>query len=461
MRLAWMLYAVFLSVSLPATAAGVSRHVAVDAPLIALTRVDLLDGTGSPVRRDQTIIVEKGIITATGDTATTAIPADAMILALPGRTVIPGIVGMHNHLHMPGLTFMPFTAPRLSLASGVTTIRTAGSAQAMDEILLAKAIESGSVSGPRIFPSAPYITGPDGNGPMTKPASAAEARAFVVEWKNKGATWLKLYRHTEPAIAAAIIDEAHRQGLKVAGHLCSLTFREAAELGIDSIEHGLISAADFVVDKPEGECMSTHASIQALDVDDPAVGELIALLVAKDITLVATPAIIESHFPHRPQGDERALAAMSAAWVANYHARQARLDENRRTSRFQPALFEKLAQFERRFVDAGGRLVAGPDPGRHVLLGYGDQRNFELLVEAGFSTAQAVRIMTSNGAEALGAGNQFGTLRAGMQADMVVINGDLASEPAAIRRTEIVFKGGVGYDPAALIEDIKGQVGIR
>lgn len=428
---------------------------------IALVGVTTIDGTGGPARTDQTIVIRDSTIAAIGDRDEVIVPAGARVLQLAGRTVIPGIVGMHDHTHMPGITFMSHTAPRLYLASGVTTIMTAGSAEAREEIALARAIARGERVGPRIYPSAPYITGPGGNGPMTKPATPREAREFVREWATAGATWIKLYRHTAPEIAAAVIDEAHLRGLKVTGHLCSLTFSDAVGMGINSIEHGLISATDFVADKQPGVCVPNAASIDALDLDAEPVADLIRTMVRENVTLTSTLAIIESHFPHRPQGDQRALDAMTPAWVGTYHARQQQLHESAATSRYTPALFAKFIDFERRFVAAGGRLVAGPDPGRHVLPGFGDQRNFELLVESGFSTADAIRVMTANGAAALGASASFGTLRRGLRADLVVLSGDLRSHPSAIRDPEMVFKDGVPYDPASLLEEVRGQVGAR
>lgn len=231
---------------------SVRAYLAYDDEVLALVGVTVIDGTGRAPEPERTVLVERGRIVSVGPVDAVRIPGNARVLRLPGRTVIPGLVGMHDHTHMPGVTFMGYTAPRLWLASGVTTVQTAGSAEPEAELALARAVEAGEAVGPTLFPTAPYVTGSGGNGPMPKPATEEEARAFVRRWSDVGATWFKLYRHVEPHIAAAVIDEAHVQGRKVTGHLCSLTFREAALMGIDSIEHGLIAASDFVVDKPAG-----------------------------------------------------------------------------------------------------------------------------------------------------------------------------------------------------------------
>lgn len=439
----------------------VRQYVIHDAPGIALTGVAVIDGSGSTVKRDQTVLIEAGRIVAIGASDSVAIPEHARVLDLPGRTVIPGLVGMHDHTHMPGMTFMGHTASHLWLASGVTTVQTAGSAEPDTEVALVRVIAAGKAPGPTIFPTAQYLTGPDGNGPMAKPASTEEARRLVREWSARGATWFKLYRHIRPDIAAAVIDEAHAQGRKVTGHLCSLSFREAALMGIDSIEHGLISASDFVDGKPEGECVSNRGALGALELDDPRVAALIGLLVREQVTLTSTLAIIESHFPHRPQGDERSLALLSPGWRQAYDERQARLAETAADTSMTPALLAKLMAFERMFVAAGGRLVMGPDPGRHVLPGHGNQRGFELLVEAGFTVPEALRIATANGAGALGIGDRTGRIAPGHAADLVVLGGDLAGEPSAIRNVEIVFKDGTGFDPGKLIAGLEGQVGLQ
>ncbi|MGB5557054.1 MAG: amidohydrolase family protein, partial [Paracoccaceae bacterium] len=387
------------------------------------------------------------------------VPVGAQVIDLSGRTLIPGLVGMHNHTHMPGNTLMSFSAPRLYLAGGVTTMTTAGSADPIGEFQLASAIDAGEIPGPHIFPSAPYITGQGGNGPMAKPANDEQARAFVNEWADRGATWFKLYRHTDPDIAAAIIDEAHTRGLKVTGHLCSITYREAASMGIDSLEHGLNPASDFVSDKPPGVCVPSREPKSALDPAGPEIGALIDQLVTEGVTLTSTLAILETSFPHRPQADDRTLAAMSPSARDAYGQRQAQLVESAATTSSTSAYWELLLTFERRFVRSGGTLVAGPDTGRHILPGFGDQRNFELLVDAGFSVSETVQIMTHNGAVTLGIGDHVGLIAPGYQADILVVEGNLQDDSSGIRDLRIVFKQGVGFDPDRLIADVQGQVG--
>jgi hypothetical protein len=126
-------------------------------------------------------------------------------------------------------------------------------------------------------------------------------------------------------------------------------------------------------------------------------------------------------------------------------------------------LFKKEMQFEYEFAKAGGLLLAGPDPTGigGTLPGFGDQREVELLVEAGFTPLEAIHIATENGAQYLGRADRIGTIALGKNADLVVIKGDPSRNIADIENVEIVFKDGIGYDSAKLIDSVQGQVGMR
>ena len=224
---------------------AVLEFVRVRAPVFALTNVRVVDGTGAPPQAGQTIVVERGRITAVGATSEVPVPSGAEVLDLAGHTVIPGLVGMHDHTDYAGararLT-LSFSAPRIYLASGLTTIRTTGSLSPYTEINLKKGIEAGELVGPRM-----HITGPRLSEGLRNysPSSPEDARRMVRYWVEEGATWIKAHGRISRENLKAAIDEAHRQGIKFTGHLCSVTFGEAVELGIDNLEHGLLVASDF------------------------------------------------------------------------------------------------------------------------------------------------------------------------------------------------------------------------
>jgi hypothetical protein len=127
------------------------------------------------------------------------------------------------------------------------------------------------------------------------------------------------------------------------------------------------------------------------------------------------------------------------------------------------AVFQKELEFEREFVNAGGLLLAGLDPTGigGVIAGYGDQREIELLVEAGFTPVEAIKIATRNGAEFLGELDRIGTITAGKQADIVIVKGDPSANIADVEKVEIVFKDGIGFDSVLIQQSAKGSVGLH
>ena len=248
------------------------RYARVSGPAFVLRDVTLVDGTGAPPLRGASVAVEDGRITQVG--AEVDVPPGAEILAYPGHTLVPGLVGLHDHMYYTAAggraAQLSFTGPRLYLGSGVTTIRTTGSRAPYAEINMKAEIEAGRMAGPRIHITAPYITGGTGNTGMTLLDSPEQARRFVAYWSEEGATWLKAYTNIRRAEMAAVIDEAHRRGVRVTGHICSISFSEAVGLGIDNIEHGLLTNTDYHPGKqPDGCPQGNRAVVAGLDVQGP------------------------------------------------------------------------------------------------------------------------------------------------------------------------------------------------
>jgi len=280
-------------------------------------------------------------------------------------------------------------------------------------------------------------------------------------WADAGATSFKAYMHITRAELGAAIEEAHKRGLKVTGHLCSVTYREAATLGIDDLEHGFFASTDFVAGKKPDECPGQGAGQTALATVDPsgeAVRSLIAELVRRHVALTSTPTVFETFVPGRPLPP--GLDVLEPQLRAQFEERYAATAKNTRSP--YTALFAKMGAMELAFVRAGGLLLVGTDPtgGGGVIPGYSNQHALELLVESGFAPLEAIRIGTLNGATYLGIANRVGTITLGKQADLVVVAGDPSSRIGDVRNVQIVFKQGVGYDPAKLIESVKGKVGL-
>lgn len=457
----------------------VKAFVTVDAPTVALTHVKVIDGTGVPLKDDQTIVIANGRIQSVVDAAKAAVPADAKVLDLHGYTVTPGMVGMHDHLFYPAgggwFTEMGFSFPRLYLAGGVTAIRTTGSVETYTDLEIKKQIDAGRAPGPKIHVTGPYLEG-EGSFAVQMHAltSPEDALKIVAFWAEQGATSYKAYMFITRAELGAAINEAHKRGLKVTGHLCSVSFREAAALGIDDLEHGLLVDTDFVPDKKPDACPPTGPAVmqlaQEIEINGPEVQQTIRELVAHHVAVTSTLPVFEMFVPDRPSLPQRMLDALSPDARATFLANKVRVgDPAFLRQRYEtetspwPGLLKKEMQFERAFVQAGGLLLAGEDPTGigGVLAGFGDQREVELLVEAGFTPVEAIRIATLNGAQLLGEADHIGTIASGKQADLVVIHGDPSANIADIEKVETVFKDGIGYDSAKLINSVRGLVGLR
>ena len=450
----------------PAALSETTRQfVAVDAPVVALRGVTVIDGTGAPARSGQTIVIRDGRIAAVGSDV--AVPAGARVLDLAGHTVIPGLIGMHDHTFYTTAAGrraqLSVSAPRLYLASGVTSIRTTGSISPYAEITLKQQIDRGDVPGPRMHISGPYITGPDAVVERKHVTTPEEARRVVNYWADEGATWFKVYTQISRENLKAVTEAAHRRGVKVTGHLCSVGYREAVAAGIDALEHGLLANLEYHPDKQPDECPALDPDAYArLDVSSPDVQATFRDMVRAGVAMTSTLAVYEISIPDRPPLEQRTLDAMSPDVRQEYLTTRKQIADRPR-SRLTETLLRKMTEYERAFVAAGGLLAAGVDPTGNggALPGFGDQRNYELLVEGGFTAPEAVQIMSFNGARVLGVDGQLGTVAAGRTADLVVIRGDLARDPAAIRNVTTVFKDGIGYDSAKLIASVREFVGVK
>ena len=463
----------------PELSTTVKPFVRVNAAKVVLTHVRVVDGTGAPAVEDENVVIQAGKIVAVGKgTDVSAAPGTA-VLDLHGYTVIPGLVGMHNHLFYiarPNLNSqwkhdepllvpqMTFSAPRLYLAGGVTTMRTTGSVETYADLNLKRDIDAGKLPGPHLDVTGPYLEGAESYFiQMPQLSSPEDARQLVDYWADRGVTSFKAYMNITRAELKAAIEAAHKRGIKVTGHLCSVTYEEAAELGIDDLEHGFFVNTQLDPGKKPDVC-SDSAGEYTLEHMEPGSAEarnLIDTLVKHHVAITSTLPVFEEYLDGRPPVRQQVLDAMSpGAREAFFYLRQ------RPASRPAPKtdgamLWQHDLALERAFVAAGGLLLAGPDPtgAGDVLPGFGDQREIELLVEAGFSPLAAIKIATLNGAVYLGRDRQIGSIAAGKNADLVVIKGDPTKQISDVENVEIVFKDGVGYDSQKLLDSVKGRYG--
>jgi imidazolonepropionase-like amidohydrolase len=438
-------------------------YVTIAGPVVVLRHVRVVDGTGAAPRGDQTIVIRDARIESVGPSAAANIPAGARVVDLPGHTVLPGFVGLHEHTYFGGvkrMTQMRAAGPLLYLAYGVTTAMTAGSQFPYEELNMKRAVDAGVLPGPRFEITGPYLAGGSPRASMSRIVTTpGDVRRVIAYWAGEGATWFKFQGSVTREVLRAGIAEAHARGLKVTGHLCSVTFTEAAAAGIDALQHGFITNSDYVPGKKPDVCPPENMRVQAdVDVGSAAVQQSIRALAAAKTAVVSTLAVYETFVPERARLDPRGLEFLDPDVRAEVETINKTLAQGGLT--VPPRLLKKMMEWERAFVAAGGLLGAGSDPwGTGLLPGLGNLRNFELLVEAGFTPEQAIEICTLNGARILGFEARVGSIAPGKEADLIVVRGNPVAAPSDIYNVVTVFKGGMGYDSAKLRDAAKGKVG--
>src|SRR6266568_7575074 len=273
----------------------VKEFVKVDAPIVVLQHVRVIDGTGAPAREDQTVLVSNGKVESVANAASASVPKGSQVLDLHGYSVLPGLVGMHDHLFYPmgNVVFgeMAYSFPRLYLAGGVTTIRTTGSLEPYTDLEIRKAIDAGKVPGPKMHVTGPYMEGAGSWALQLHQLTGTEdATRTVNYWLDEGVDDFKAYMFITHDELAAAITAAHKRGAKVTGHLCTIGFREAAALGIDDLEHGLMVDSEFFPWKKPGECKGEEDPVlmAKLDVNSGPVHEMISDLIAHHVAMTST-----------------------------------------------------------------------------------------------------------------------------------------------------------------------------
>lgn len=459
-----------------ATAPAVKSFVAYDDPKILLRNVNVIDGTGVPAKPNQFLLISDGKIQYVGSDSP-ANAAGARVLDLAGRTIIPGLVDMHGHLYHrlaalgtaendPTLE-LPVTQatsfPRLFIAGGTTFVRTAGAMDPYGDLGLKRLIEARRIVGPKLDVTGPYLEGerPGLAGiKIHRLKDAEDARRTVDYWAYEGATSFKgFFAITRDELKAGI-DAAHAHGLKVTGHLCAVGYHEAIAMGIDNLEHGIITDSEFFPDKKPDTCPGWAAQrhLSTMDMTSEPVRQLIRDLVDHHVTITSTLAAWEEFTPGRPPYDPRSLNTMFPDSRATYLKLHQSV-ENDNSRAFMAVMLKKEMQFEREFVAAGGLMMSGSDV--ETIPGYGMQRQMEDLVEAGFTPLESIKISSYNGAQYEGMLDRIGSIAVGKAADLVVLKGDPSKDIKNIETVELVFKDGIAYDPVKLVESVKGMVGVR
>jgi hypothetical protein len=278
-----------------------------------------------------------------------------------------------------------------------------------------------------------------------------DARNFVDFWAAQGVTSYKAYMNITRAELKAAVDEAHKHNLKVTGHLCAVTYPEAAEIGIDNLEHGFFVNTQNDPGKQPNLCprSSGNPTLAAMDPDGADATALIKLLIDHHVAITSTLPVFESDVPTHVHLQNRVLEAMSPPTREAYlYTRN--LELTRKPNPERALAYEHGAKLEHKFVAAGGLLMGGPDPTGDggTLPGFGDQREVELLVDSdGFTPVEAIKICTLNGATYLGAGPDC--QRSRQERRPRRHQRQPRRQHQRHRKVEM-FKDGVGYDSETL-----------
>ena len=439
----------------PSLGPDTMKYISVDAPVIAITHVRVVDGTGSAPKTGQTLILDNGLIKAVGPDASTPAPAGAKVIDGTGKTVIPGLIHMHEHLFYTILqgkaySYNAETFTKLYLSGGVTSMRTGGSMHFAGDLHMRDAINAGMQPGPWLNTTGPYINQAGSVPQLMTIKNAEEAAAAVNFYADQGAMSFKAYMHVTRAELGAAIKEAHKRNIKLTAHLCSVTLREAADLGIDNIEHGLGAASDFKPNKEVDKCPTTESDYS----DAKKVTDLLKYLRDHNVAMTSNVALSDT------DRETPGLGVLAPNVAAMFY-------ENRRGPQRKPSdpPSERLVRqikFDKEFYDMGGLLMIGTDPtgSGGVVPGFSNVHEIELRVENGFKFEEVIKASTMNAATYEKRANLVGSIAAGKQADVVLIDGDPTTKPRDMRKIETVFKQGWGYDPKKLVDAVRGKAGL-
>ena len=411
---------------------------------IVFTHANVFDSESGKIVKDQNVIVAGNRIQNVGPSEKVRVD-DAEVVDATGKTLLPGLWDMHTHVgDSDGL---------LNLAAGVTTVRDLGNDT---DTLLArrKRIEEGKEIGTRII-IAGII---DGRGPFQGPTNVLvstedEARAAVDNYAKLGYVQIKIYSSVKPELVPPIIDEAHKKGLRVSGHIpAEMTAAECVKLGYDEIQHANFLMLNFTPDVKNTNTPTRFTEVAKrgadLDLNSANVQSFVKLLQDHHTTLDPTLSIFEDMFLTRageiPRGFQpiakRLPPQVRRGLLSSGLTPPAGMDQRYRAS------FAKMVELVGVMYRAGIPIEAGTDS----MGGFALHRELELHVQAGIPAARVLQDATLNAARIMSMDRDLGSIAPGKLADLTLVDGDPVSNISDVRKTALVVKDGVLYRPAEL-----------
>ena len=427
--------------------------------VVALVGGTIIDGTGRPPLAGYTILIRGERIAAVGRKV--KIPKGAAVLDVTGKTVIPGLIDMHGHMYVraTGPQRSQFEAyPPLYLAGGVTTVRSPGDYEPGGMVALRERIEKGKATGPRIFTAGPYFDhDPSQVGWIKGVNSPDEALETFNQWKDQ-IDYVKFYTRITEAEFIAVLKAAHKAGIHATGHLDSITATRAIELGIDGLEHGIFAMSELTPNLEKGQYR--NCVLADLDLNTPLVENLITGIVKKRIAIDPTIVVYQSLHPDfEPVTSDWLKYFSPEAQAYQTKLRSSPAKRNAVADECLKRAIQTQLRFVKKVYDRGGIIIAGTDPVIVTLTpGSGLHRELKNFVAAGLTPVEAIKAATLVAATVLRREKDLGSIERGKLADLVVVRGNPATRIEDVGNTEMVFKGGVQYDPAALRKSAEGQI---
>jgi hypothetical protein len=411
----------------------------------AFVGATVIDGMGAPPQPDCVMVTRGNRIAAVGSRSSTPIPADAKVVDIHGKWIVPGLIDMHVHLDED-------LSPSAFTLFGVTSVRDCGSRLVTTQKL--RTLSARGVPMPRIYWLGRNI---DEGTPSWWGAVAVkgpkEVPALLADMARQGVDGVKLYTLAGPRVAKAVIAEAHRRGWPVTGHLDRTRPSEAAEDGIDNLEH-VFTLFNDLRPRPPNSVTGYRRQFYGLgniDLEGPAAQKLNAVLKRRLTAVTATLAV--STLPLLGElGACRSYGftippGWSRYWKSSYWRFISTAGWNASDFAMARAAQAKLRELVRRLDRAGVPILAGTDsPAPWVLPGAGLVQELEMLVESGLSPMSAIQAATGRAAHALHRDADLGTVRAGRFADFVVLDADPLADIHNLRKINQVFMGGVRLD---------------
>ena len=430
------------------------KMIHVPARSTVFTNANLFDAESGTVRAHTTVVVTGDRIAAVGASGSVAVPRDAKVIDVGGKTLLPGLWDMHVHASDDdGLQ---------NLAAGVTTIRDLGGGDPTETLRLKERVDSGTHIGPRMLLAGLM----DGPGPYAGPtqilvSTPDSARAWVNWLADRGYQQVKMYSSLDTALVRVVTAEAHKRGLRTSGHVPNgMTAEEFVRAGVDEIQHVNFLFLNFwrdsVKDTRTPERFTAPAQRAALlDLQSERVQSFVRLLRERQIVLDPTLVAFEGMFVGRPgkfdpgaaEFVDRLPPSIRRSLLGGGLPVPDSLDQRYRDS------FAAFLKMIKTMYDGGVPIVAGTDG----FSGFSLHRELELYAAAGIPASEVLRIATINAAKVMHRDTDLGSIAPGKLADLIIVDGHPEQRMSDIRRVVYVMKGGKVYDPAALYS----SVGVR